>query len=136
MRYLQQFRADATVSNTRLEAAEYLAEVFVDQPEGTVGVLADPAPYAVPPLDFTRRNVHRMSRPKDMPWHVALREILEGPEWLVFCVDRPLGEGTQVGAYVLNKVFRAPRDWAGNYNTTISWANKPVCVWQKVPAES
>lgn len=136
LRYLQQFRTDATVSNTRLQAAEYLAEVFADQPEGTVGVLADPAPYAVPPLDFTRWNVSLMSRPKDVPWYVALREVPEGPEWLVCCVDRPLSEGTQVGAYVLNKVFRAPRDWAGSYNTIISWANKPVCVWQRVPAES
>jgi len=136
LRYLQQFRVDAGAENTRIQAARYLAELYGDRPEGTIGVVAEPAPYAVPPLDFAGWSVQFLSRPDHVPGHVALGEMADGPEWVVCAADRPPAEGTRAGIYVLREVFRAPPDWAGSYDTIISWANKPMCLWQKAPAES
>lgn len=135
LRYLQQFRADATNNNTRMAAAAYLSDVLADQPEARVGVFADPAPYAVPPMDFTRVDVLRWDVPRGTNRHTALAELEDGPEWIVFAADRPRYEGTRLGDYELKRVFRGPPDRLGLYNTVISWANKPICVWQRQAGE-
>ncbi|UCG32697.1 MAG: glycosyltransferase family 39 protein [Phycisphaerales bacterium] len=135
LRYLQQFRADATNANTRMAAAAYLADVLAGRPEASVGVFANPAPYAVPPMDFTRVDVLRWRVPPETNRHTALADLQDGPEWIVFAADRPRYEGTRLGDYELKRVFRGPPDRLGQYNTVISWANKPICVWQRQAGE-
>jgi hypothetical protein len=119
-----------------MAAAAYLASVLADQPEASVGVFADPAPYAVPPMDFTQVDVLLWRVPPDRGRHTALAELQDGPEWIVFAADRPRYEGTHLGDYELKRVFRSPPDRLGQYNTVISWANKPISVWKRQAGET
>jgi 4-amino-4-deoxy-L-arabinose transferase-like glycosyltransferase len=135
LRYLQQFRADATNDNTRMAAAAYLAGALAGEPRATVGVFAEPAPYAVPPMDFTRVDVLYWRVPPETSRYAVLADLQGGPDWIVFAADRPRYKGTRLGDYELKKVFRASPDRLGLFNTVISWANKPISVWQRQAGE-
>jgi len=131
LRYLQQYRLDAADGGTRAAAAAWLAATMAETPDAAVGVMAKPAPYAVPPLDFATLQVSYASPSRGALGRMTLAGLPDGPEWLVCHADAPPAEGVRDGDYTLKKVFRAPPDWAGSHNTIISWANKPICIWQR-----
>ncbi len=120
--YLHNIRADAEghpgpVRSTRRWAADRIADLARRHGTLTVAVFADPAPYCVPPLDFTRHRVFRLPA-SATPDTCPLR-----PDVIVTTIDDMVG--APVGA------------WAGPYEdvsptgprppaTRISWANKEM----------
>ncbi len=122
--YVRALIADASgIHESRYQAGLMLAEHA--GPDAAIGVLQEPAPYAVPPLDYTRRTVLLLppTAPVGMQ-HDAL------PAWLVFTAD---DAAVHAGAwwhahYALDARF-PPR---GTGLSRITWANKPVFVYRKV----
>jgi hypothetical protein len=128
--YAKSFALDAGgVHDSRSDVAAWLAEHL--RPGDSVGVLQEPAPYCIPPLDFATRRVLLLP-PKPMA-HIIHDEL---PEWLVFADDHPLDKGTWSG-------------WSEHYETRwndalvrmeypspIAWANKPVFVYRRIGRES
>jgi len=121
--YLHAFFTDAwTHSHARRQAAVYLAAHL--GPDDTVGVLQEPAPYAVPPLDFTRRRV--LWLPAAAPPDLDNANL---PTWVVYCAD---DDQTYADAW-----------WPSQYRPAaafpdrsrelarICWANKPVFIWRR-----
>ena len=96
------FRADASGENTRSRLARTMADM-----EGPIYLMAEPAPYCCPPLDFAHREVYFCPGSADCVDRSAGR-----PYVLFRPVDRP---GRQDGAV---QAVRRPV-------TPISWANKP-----------
>ena len=120
--YVRAFVTDMRgVHETRLEAARFLQEnAGVEQ---AFGVIQEPAPYAVPPVDFAHRKVVLL--PSAQPTGLDLGTL---PAWLVFTAD-----DADIHA----------RDWWQAYYTRvesfaqagrparIAWANKPVFVCRR-----
>ena len=125
LRYLQQFRLDSTANGTRREAAAWLATSLATEPGATIGFAREPAPFAVPPMDFAAGRFQTL-RPG-----LSLAEADAGPDWVISCEDRAPNKEARRGEYVAHRVFRAPPDSLGAFDTVISWANKPICVWRK-----
>ena len=128
-RYLLNFVADTSESNTRTATAEFLAAH-----QGPMAVLAEPAPYCCPPVDFANRRVWLFpsrERWADEGTGPAEAQDRSYPSILITAADDiPLpASGTYIpyrhGSKSLHDgtaVDRPP--WA----TPISWANKPVIV--------
>lgn len=95
--YLHGFRADATHTGSRTVAANALAAMLADAINPAVAVIAEPAPYSCPPLDFaaTRVVLYRSSptqRPIDRihDWLADLnRDGGNAPPILIAAVDNP-----------------------------------------------
>jgi hypothetical protein len=74
--YLLSLRADATGQGSRDHAA---AQLHIDFPNAPVAVVAEPAPYACPPLPFDRTRVVLLrTGPTDQPLDV-IRAVEPGP---------------------------------------------------------
>jgi hypothetical protein len=126
--YVRSFYVDARGSSeSRLLAARYLDEHL--GPGDAIGVLQEPAPYAVPPLDFAHRRVLLLParRPTNLD-HEAL------PTWLVFTADdeRVHSRAWWRGAY--HRVARFPS--AGTPLSRITWADKPVFIYRRTVARA
>ncbi len=122
--YVRSFYVDARgTSESRLLAARYLDEHLA--PADAIGVLQEPAPYAVPPLDFAHRRV--LLLPPQFPTNFD-REGL--PTWLVFTADdeQTYSQAWWRSAYHLVARFPA----AGTPLSRISWADKPVFIYRRV----
>jgi hypothetical protein len=121
--YYRAFLRDARgQSESRLAAARYLERQMAD--EDAVGVLQEPAPYSVPPLDFTRCRV--LLLPEDRPANLDVAEL---PAWLVFTAD---DQRVWAGAwwhdyYGLKTRFPA----ADAPVSRIAWADKPTFVYRR-----
>lgn len=119
------FYADARAANSRQEAARYLSEQLEADPDAVIGVRREPAPYAVPPLDFANARVVYLNR------RIDLARVEAVPDLIVDVFDIPPAVGHRVGQYELVRVFpsrpRSPRI----FETVISWANKPIGVYKK-----
>jgi len=123
--YLSSFAVDrGLVNETRFVAAGYLAtEVPL---EATIGLVQEPAPYSVPPLDFGRRRVVLLP--------VGRPDGLESaPEWLVVTSDdrSALEAAWWWSAYGLERAFGA----SGGVLSRITWANKPVFVFRRLSSD-
>ena len=126
-RYEWNFVRDASATNTRARAAEWLAdELALTSEPVSIGVLDDPAPYLTPPLHFAAHDVIRLPRvrPQIMP------DVL--PSLLIDTADHA-GLGTNAWwARFYQPIQRfgpAPaRFW--NRPTVISWANKPITIYR------
>ncbi len=95
--YLGNFVADASRDNSRVQAAATLAG------QGSpVALLAEPAPYSCPPLDFSKRPI----------WLVESADA-----WRRRCEQASPAEG-QPGPRILIAMADGP--------TPISWADKPI----------
>jgi hypothetical protein len=122
--YLAAFVNDVrTRTETRHLAAEYLAA----QPESAdaVAVIQEPAPYAVPPLDFAHTRVKLL--PPQRPATVAKDEL---PLYLVFTAD-----DARAHASAWWRDYYAPAAQFGNLArpARITWADKPVFVFSRKP---
>ena len=118
--YLANFCIDAGGQNSRTQLAREIAACGQGgSPAGTVAVLAEPAPYCCPPMDFSRRQVLLLSSPEDLSagaWR-SVRALLQ-------TVDRPAAT-TDGLEPAFGRVWPA-QGWPPP--TPISWANKPFRV--------
>jgi len=106
---------------SRYQAGRYLARHMTLADD--VAILQEPAPYAVPPLDFARRRVYWL--PPQPPGVVLSAEL---PDWLVFTADdaRVWQGAWWERYYELNARFAAD-----GMLSRITWANKPVFVYRR-----
>lgn len=121
--YVNAFAQDAALHGESRFAAGLFLERYVE-PGDEIGVLQEPAPYAVPPLDFAQLRVWLL--PAAPPPELESARL---PEWLVFTAD---DAGAQAGAwwhryYDLARRFPPERVQPSR----IAWANKPVFVYQR-----
>ncbi|MBK9127524.1 MAG: glycosyltransferase family 39 protein [Phycisphaerales bacterium] len=122
--YLGAFATDRGLEHEpRHLAGCFLAEHRV--PDESIGVMQEPAPYAVPPLDFARARVVLL--PKAAP-RVVERDAL--PTWLVLTAD---GADALSGAWWLMH-YELVRRWPESDAdaSPITWASKPTFVFRRV----
>jgi len=126
--YLRNFAADASSENTRLLAAEALADS-----NDPIAVLAEPAPYAFPPVNFARRTLWLFSSARDWVGREEVRVDIS-PRVLVSARDRPGPDGAEDATTPrwrpIAKHAVSDDGWPA-FLTPISWANKPMC-WRRV----
>jgi len=118
--YVWNFRTDATDhASRRVLGRELLVEEVGEASQG-FAVLAEPAPYAFPPIDFSRREVW---------WFPSVERFLEdersGRLQLIAAVDDP-----RVPLVIESTDAPAARTWrrwpaTDHALSPISWANKP-----------
>ena len=105
--YISNFQTDCSADNSRTALAEQLSKAS----EGFgVAVLADPAPYGCPPMDFSATNVMLVRA-----GHEWVRGLSEGRFVLIEPTDRPVSS-ISTGA---------------SPSTPISWANKSFLTTEK-----
>ncbi len=125
-RYLAGFVRDAGTTGSRNAAAAWLSTRLADDPYATVGLLREPAPYCVPPVDFDRRRVVLLpQRPSG--------KINDWPDYIVTTADRPDAMGSAWWAWRYRQTARFPTNLNAWWNrpTVISWADKPVVVFRR-----
>ncbi len=120
--YIRSFVDDARATHeSRLAAGQYLSARLA--PADAIGVLQEPAPYAVPPLDFAHRRVLLLpaARPAD------LEEALL-PAWLVYTADDDRAHAGDWWHEFYVLAARFPDH--GTAVSPIAWANKPAFVYR------
>jgi len=130
-RYLRGFVHDACDTNTRSLAARWLSEQLAQDPDADLGILREPAPYCVPPLDFAGRRVVLL--PPEHPGKVS-----DWPHYVVSTCDDPDDFESSWWRPRYDRVAIFPsntRGWFGR-PTLISWADKPVVVFRRKPGDS
>lgn len=121
--YVQSIIVDVRGQNeSRYLAGRYLSEAVGE--DEAIGLLQEPAPYAVPPLDFAHRPV-RLLPTAGVTRHGTLRL----PMWLVFTADDPAVHAADwwQSYYKLKQQFPP----AGTGLSRITWANKPVFIYHR-----
>ena len=121
--YIAAFARDAGgATESRYRAGEWLHKHAA--PADAIAVLQEPAPYAVPPLDFSRRTVVLLptARPAEFD-PTAL------PSWLVFTAD---DEQTRAGEW-WHAFYRGAARFPppGTELSPITWADKPVFIYAR-----
>lgn len=126
--YLRSFYLDARqLHESRRQAGVYLhVRVPRDQP---IGVLQAPAPYAVPPLDFSHREIRLL--PRHAPVRIEYRRL---PEWIVLTAD---DEASVSGSWWYD-LYRLECSFAAQprHLSRVAWANKPVYVYRRDRSDS
>jgi hypothetical protein len=125
-RYMMAFATDAYGRSTRIAAAHWLANRLVGDPDASVGVVQEPAPYAMGPMDFAGRRVVLLT---DEPPGVDVAL----PDWLVVSADRreSLHGNWWLREYNIAAVFPDESFDLMRRPTPISWANKPVFIFRR-----
>lgn len=121
--YVHSFYVDARFEHeSRHLAAQYLREHA--RPTDVIGVVQEPAPYAVPPLDFAHRNVRLL--PQRSSPSIEHRQL---PRWLVLTADDATvhRDAWWRSHYDLVQTFAAEPFQLSR----ITWANKPVFIYQR-----
>ncbi len=118
--YLWNFHIDTTEHGSRIR----YARCFHPRPGG-LGVLAEPAPYCCPPLDFSRVAVSLRASVEEFE-----RSMPPGSQALIWTSDDP--SNPRVHALLSAREIHPlkPRFWwiPTNPHTPISWANKPIQI--------
>lgn len=121
--YIGSFWRDAGgADESRRRAGEFVRDSV---PQGApIGVLQEPAPYAIPPLDFTRRRI--LLLPPSAPPELAVSEL---PPWLVLTADDDgsAARGWWRAHYEFVRRFPPPHTQL----SPITWADKPVYVYRR-----
>jgi hypothetical protein len=138
--YLRNFHADATSDGSRTRLASAIAGEVArapdDRREVALAVRADPAPYALPPIDFSRMGVFLCRSEAQITQAASQHDaILVTPVDEKGSVDwHPSGDAPN-GSAGLDQRAGPPRpqerSWLGRLwhrPTPISWANKPFRV--------
>ena len=123
--YVRAFIVDARGDNeSRLLAGRYLAGHAAAT--DAIGLLQEPAPYAVPPLDFAHRQVLLLpaARPHDF-------DPATLPAWLVFTADDDQVHADAWWQTNYHLVARFPP--AATPPSRIAWANKPTFIYERRP---
>jgi len=127
-KYLYNFAADASMSNTRIEAAEALA----GEDDCPIAVLVEPAPYCMPPVNFAKRSLWLF--PSHERWIQECDPAVEAhddayPRALVSAIDDlPPAPAQQAAPFSWERLERHRRTPRHLFHTPISWANKPIAV--------
>jgi hypothetical protein len=116
--YVGGFVADAGASTRRLSAARLL-ESTRSAGALTLGVFADPAPYALPPVNLFEWQIYKLPKSFDLASGQAPVAVI------VRAGDTKVPDGTIVGAY--EQI--SERRFADLFPSRISWANKPINIW-------
>jgi hypothetical protein len=114
--YLAGFWADGRQGKASRDVAAARLEELWNRGARTIGVRADPAPYCLPPIDFTRWKVLLM--PEDF-------RAGDGEAWpdvMVFPVDDVEPSGEVAGTPYVRSTVLGNRPWG---RARISWADKP-----------
>jgi hypothetical protein len=120
--YARAFFIDAySASETRHAAADFLRSTL--RPEDSVAIIQEPAPYAVPPLDFTRRRIVLL------PPSAPVDESTPLPPWLVFTADNDRVHKDAWWQRHYIPVVRFPA--SGATLTPITWADKATYVYER-----
>jgi hypothetical protein len=120
--YVHSFYVDARFKHeARHRAARYLRENV--RPAAAIGVVQQPAPYAIPPLDFAERKVFLL------PPRKPAEPQGELPEWVVLTADdaRAYRHAWWQPDYELVEQFAA----SPLQLSRIAWANKPVFIYRR-----
>jgi hypothetical protein len=127
MRYLRGFCVDAYGRSSRAASAEWIADRLVGRPRATIGVVQEPAPYAMGPLDFANRRVILLPRYRPPSTSVAL------PDWLVVSADsrEALYGSWWLEDYEVAATFPSEPLGLLDRPTVISWANKPIFIFRR-----
>jgi hypothetical protein len=121
--YIASFARDVGgTTESRYQAAQWLIRHAA--PADAVAVLQEPAPYAVPPLDFSRRTVVLL--PSAPP---AAMDPGRLPPWLVFTADDEQSRAGEWWHTHYTGVARFPAP--GTALSPITWADKPVFVYER-----
>lgn len=124
--YVRALALDAFSENeSRRAAARFLRDTA--PVNDTIGVVQEPAPYAVPPLDFTRRDIVLLP-PVPPSSNAPL------PAWLVFTADDDTRHADAWWQAEYERVRRIPA--TGSTLSPITWAHKPVYVYRRVAKHS
>jgi hypothetical protein len=123
--YIDAFAADARDSSeSRRLAAMNLATHM--RPSDSIAVIQEPAPYAVPPIDFARRRVVVLPPVRPPELDAALL-----PEWLVLTSD---DSREHAGAW-WRDYYTAQHVWTGDFGPArICWASKPAYIYRRTPS--
>lgn len=118
--YARSFGFDARGERESRHLAARFLHKHADEADA-IGVLQEPAPYAVPPLDFAHRRV--LWLPTNEPADLNAEQL---PVWLVFTADDPEAHrGAWWRAYYR---LRTCYYFKPHELTRIAWANKPVFI--------
>jgi hypothetical protein len=115
--YLAGFWADTRQGTTSRDVAAARLEELWNRGARTIGVRADPAPYCLPPIDFTRWKV--LLLPEDI-------QAGDGEAWpdvVAFPVDDVEPSGEVAGTPYVRSTVLGNRRWG---RARISWADKPI----------
>ena len=122
--YLRSFYLDTrqTHDSRRLAGLYIHGHIPADE---SIGLLQEPAPYSVPPLDFGHREIRLL--PAANP---TRHDYLLLPNWIVLTADDETvyHDRWWRSSYRLERTF-AGRAWE---LSRIAWANKPVYVYRRV----
>lgn len=121
--YAAAFAADAHGNETRLAAAAGIEQRI---PRGVpIGVFQEPAPYAVPPIDFAHREIRLLPRTANPDaLHTLIPDL---PEWLVLTADTP---NTHAQAW-WRPFYQPFVSFGPDTPPVITWANKPVYIYRR-----
>lgn len=122
--YVRSFYVDARGTHeSRFLAGRFLGEHLAAG--DAVGVLQEPAPYAVPPLDYTRRRV--LLLPPNRPPGLDPAQL---PTWLVFTAD----DGQTHARAWWHDEYKLAAQFpdAGTPLSRIAWADKPVFIYRRL----
>lgn len=123
-RYLWNFRADASAINTRTRLATVIQKVYEADGSKTqcpLGVLAEPAPYCCPPMNFARLDVVFYEDPEQFSgaFHNCNALLLfAADEAFTDSIPGSMGSGDR----------STSEEASTSPETPISWANKPFNV--------
>ena len=119
--YVRAFAVDARGNlESRRMAGDFLSATLAN--DDVLGVLQEPAPYAVPPADFTRRRVVYLP-----PLRPAELDEADLPSWLVFTADDERAHAAAWWQEYYRLEARFPA--AGTRLSPICWADKPVFIY-------
>jgi hypothetical protein len=126
-RYLGAFLQDALgAAESRRLAGVFLARHMGDLDE--LAVVQEPAPYAIPPLDFMHVELRLL--PSAEPPGLDPREL---PRWLVLCAD---DSGAELGAWWRRYYRPVASTVPDGKSAKIAWANKPVFVYMRADGDA
>lgn len=125
-RYVSGFIRDSGPTSSRMSAAEWLGKRLATEPNVSIGVLREPAPYCTPPLDVGTHRVILL--PERRP-----ADSLALPGYVVTTADRTgeFNAAWWADAYEKVAVFPAGLDRWLTRPTVISWADKPVLIFKR-----
>lgn len=126
-RYLGAFLQDALgAAESRRLAGVFLARHMGDLDE--LAVVQEPAPYAIPPLDFMRIELRLL--PPVEPRGLDPSEL---PRWLVLSAD---DSGVGLGAWWRRYYRPLASTVPDDKSAKIAWANKPVFVYLRADRDA
>ncbi len=110
-------------AGTRTLSADWLARRAAST--DSIGLLQEPAPYCVPPLNFESRRIFLL--PTSPPPEIATQSL---PTWLVGAVDAGLREGKKSAWEQYYELAARFPIGTTRSQSPITWANKPILIYR------